>query len=197
MLIPRLRLLAAALVIALIPLASRAATGGDLVGSSISADIQSLGSGGPITQLVSPQTVVNPGVEFTGGQFTPNAYGYPLSIEQNNSMGMDVDVFATSVRVIMLDGSLTGAHSNFGPTVRLNVTNIHFPGQYVSAINQTAGPAVYGYSITSPYSIAIDFDDFSARTMDFALTPAPEPASLALLSTALATTFLSRRRRNG
>ena len=196
MAIRRTRVVAAALIIFLTASFARAATGGDLLGSSISADIQSLGPGGPINQLVSPQTVVDPGVEFSG-TFTPNAYGASLPIEQNNSMGMNVDVFATSIRVIMLDGSLTGAHSNFGPTMRLNVTNIHFPGEYVSAINQTSGPAVYGYSITSPYSIAIDFDDFSARTMDFSLTPAPEPASLALVNVALSTAFLSRRRRNG
>jgi hypothetical protein len=148
-----------------------------LIGTSVSADMQRFSSGDIITQFTSPQTVVDPGVEFSG-RFTPNAFGQPLAVQQGNSFDMSVDVSAMSLRVMMTQTSIAGAHINFGPSIRVNVTNIDLSGQYLTGITQTSGPAPYAVSLTSPTSIAIDFDDFSERTMDFDLiaTSIPEPA---------------------
>lgn len=41
-----------------------------------------------ITQFVSPQIIVNAGVEFSGGSFTPNAGGLPLPTQLINCFGI-------------------------------------------------------------------------------------------------------------
>ena len=188
-------------ILLLLILTTPSANGG-LVGTSVSADMQGLaGTGGVITQFTSPQTVVDPGVEFTG-TFTPNAGGYPLAIELTNAMGMSVDISAMSLRVMMQNGSITGAHINFGPTIRVEVTNLSFPsappGTSLTGITQTDGPAPYDVLVTSPTSLAIDFNDFSERTMDFDLVtstvPEPALALVVLFALVLASAGLPRRR---
>jgi hypothetical protein len=109
---------------------------------------------------------------------------------------MDVDVFAYSLRLVMSEvpGSITGAHSNFGPVMRVNVGDLFFPGEYLTGITQTSGPTTSAF-LTGPTSVAFDFDDFSARTMDFQLiTTVPEPVGACGL---LVIPIFIRRRRSG
>jgi hypothetical protein len=174
--------LCAAVVLGVAPACAVAA---NMNGTSVSADMQSLqGSCAVMNQFASPQVVVDPGTEFTGGQFTPNAGFQPPAVQQINSFGMEVDLFLSSIRIIMqeIPGSIQGYSNNFGPVLRVNVSDLTFVGEYLSGIAQTSGPPVSGALITSSTSVAFDFKDFSARTMEFQLlTTVPEPQTGALL----------------
>jgi hypothetical protein len=169
-------------------------------GSTASASLQPLAAScAVITQFTSPQVITDPGVEFTGGQFTPNAAGFPLPVQQVNSFGMDVDILPGGARVTIneIPGSITGFGSNFGPVLRLNLSDLTFSGAYLSGVAPSdVGGSTFA-SVTSPTSLAIDFSSFGATTYDFQFfTTVPEPATLALVALRIAVEACRRRRRD-
>jgi hypothetical protein len=169
---------------------------GTLTGTSVSADLWTYAGGAVITQWSSPHTVVDPGIEFTGGQITPNAGDQPLSIQILNSIAVDADVFGDTIRIVMtkVPGSFDGYHNNFGPAARVNFTDLHFPGQYITGVTQIGGPDASSF-VTGWSSVAMEFQDFSERTMDFQLlTTTPEPTAAGLCGIGMMTALLRRTR---
>ena len=148
-----------------------------LEGHSVSADMQPLvGFCEVMNQLQSPQTVVNPGKEFLGGLYTPNAAGASPEVKAINSFGMELDLFPHSMQLITVQTGIAGFSYNFGPVLRVNVTDLAFDGEYLTGITQTSGGGAYSASLTSPTSIAIDLQSFGPGTQEFQfLTTVPEP----------------------
>lgn len=173
--------------------------GATLIGDAVSASIQALQStAAVITQFASPRIVVDPGVEFLGGSFTPNAGGLPLPTQLINSFGIDLDVFASEFQIIILQvpGSITGSTSFIGPVIRVNLSDLNpSGGAFISGITQIAGPTspIASISVSSPASVAVDFVAFGTPGAGSLpniyrfqlLTSIAEPANVILLGVGL------------
>lgn len=162
----------------------------------MSASLQPLqGFSEVITQFASPQVVVDPGTEFTGGVFTPNAAGFPLPIQLINSFAMDMDIFASSfgITILKVSGSNDGFESFVGAVLRVNLSDLNpSDGSFISGVSQTGGATgpITSVFVSSPSSVSIDFSSFGANTAagplpntyDFQLqtTAIPEPSTFVL-----------------
>jgi hypothetical protein len=172
-----------------------------LIGDSVSASLQPLQvSSAVISQFVSPQVVVSPGSEFTGGVFTPNAAAFPLPIQLINSFGMDIDIFESSFRITILhvSGSNTGSETLVA-VMRVNLSDLNpSDGSSIVGVSQTGGPTnptdpITSAFVSSPSSVAIDFrafGEFAAGPLpnvyDFQLqTTIPEPSTFVLFGIGL------------
>jgi hypothetical protein len=170
-------------------------TPSSLLGTNVSASLQPLNiSAGVITQFVSPQIVVDPGVEFTGGLFTPNAALQPLAIQLINSFAIDLDVFASSFRITIshVPGSITGFES-LTPGLRVVLSDLHpSDGAIISGIGQTAGltQPITSAFVSSASSVSVDFKSFGVplqelpNIYEFQLQTqaVPEPSTLVLFA---------------
>ena len=180
-----------------------------LIGDFVSASIQPLQtSAAVITQFVSPKIVVDPGVEFSAGSFTPNAGGQPLPIQLINSFGIELDVFASEfeIKILQVPGSNTGFTSFTGPVVRVNLSDLNpSGGGFISGITQTAGPTspITSLFVSSPSSVGVDFVAFGVPVAGslpniyrFQLqTTIPEPATFSLVAIGLVGIITVRRKR--
>jgi hypothetical protein len=171
-----------------------------LVGDSVSASIESLGTHSRvITQFNSPQNVVDPGVEFTGGVFTPFSRSFPLPIQMINSFGAEVDVQDSGFQItfLHLEGSITGAGSNIGSFVRFNLMDLNpSDGSIISNIRQTAGRTNSVTTMFTTSSVHVDFRSVGAGASggelpdiyEFVIetTSVPEPSTILGLTTTFA-----------
>ncbi|MFN0054555.1 MAG: hypothetical protein ACKV0T_20460 [Planctomycetales bacterium] len=193
----------------LIACGSSSASAFTLIGDSVVASLHPLwNSGEIITQFASPQVVNNPGTEFTGGLFTPNAAGFDLPTQLINSFAMDIDVFAWGFRITVshVDGSNTGFESFIGPVLRVDLSDLNpSDGATIKGISQTSGRSspITSAFVSSPSSVSIDFRAFGVdlagplpNTYDFELHT-PEPSALsALLGVGICAGCRFRRQRN-